>query len=221
MATSISGRKLPRKSPDETQVWCNLCFATYSAGSLGRWIGCSRSGRPAKNLCLEVNLWTSADVYGGMQTSKAPMKMTISIDDDLRARMKKHEHMNWSHVAEEAFERKLRALEAPSHEIQSLHYANEKLSSAVGTLCSIGSIQRRLGAAAVYNLIYVPVWVLTAEVRAEFEKTLAACKSVKPKGDEGAIEASTSRMTDFEASEHSAVVQRALHDVECRLAEMT
>lgn len=141
--------------------------------------------------------------------------MTISVPTDLRERMQQHEHVNWSRVAVGAFEKRLRCIEQPTHEVHSLIYAIEKLDNAVSTLCSSGSIQTRLTAALVYNLIHVPVHALPERIRRDFQETMNACTKHKGSGPE-----TIARMADDEAAKHSEVVLGALWHARQRLHEL-
>jgi hypothetical protein len=148
-------------------------------------------------------------------------KMTISVPDALRKRMKKYELItNWSNIAAKAFETSLISYETPEQVKTSVVYASEKLTNAVNMLLSAGSIQDRLHGAFIYSLIHVPVQAIPDEVRPEFEEMLKACVRKKGAKEMGAASASILAMPDEEAARYAHTVARAEDLVEKRLWQL-
>ncbi|MCX5794979.1 MAG: hypothetical protein NTY77_05760 [Elusimicrobia bacterium] len=71
---------------------------------------------------------------------------------------------------------------------------------------STGTLQQRLFNAAIYNLIHIKPENLPAGKRDEFKKLVAALTRVPQKGNEGSIQATTSRLSDDEAKGHAHTI---------------
>jgi hypothetical protein len=83
----------------------------------------------------------------------------------------------------------------------SIEYGHEQFSTAVyGCVSSTEPLQKRLSTAFMYNLIQLGPDNVPAEVWEELQKLRATVTAVPAVGNEGSIEATTSKMTEEQAA---------------------
>ena len=100
-----------------------------------------------------------------------------------------------------------------------ISHAWEKLMTAVmGMARSPLPIQQRVRDAVVYNVMLIRPENLPPdmEYQSPFEEIMQRCTSQEPEGDEGQIEASTSRMSDEEAAEVAGLIVDLYDNVAAR-----